>query len=337
MTASITWDVTPAQWRGVLERSQQATFFHTPGWYQAHAEVSGYRPQPALLRFEDGAEAVLPLATRPAFRGLLTLAEAGIECGYGGLVATRPLDEAELKAAYRLVRSRFADLHVMGNPHAALESAMAGGEASMATTQLVPVLDADAQLKRMNPKRAARVRKAAKLGFELTVIPRPTGEDVARFYGMYAAHASYWQQRKWVRDEAYFRALFQHAGADLVLFLVHLDGQLAGFRLLGVHGEVAIGLHLATSAQHEKLDAGPFMIAETLNWCRENGVRVFDFLPSGALEGVKAYKASYGAEPVSFLSASTRSVWGHCLSAARAYRPRTALAESATAPAPQGA
>jgi CelD/BcsL family acetyltransferase involved in cellulose biosynthesis len=337
MTASISWDVSPTQWRAVLERSNQATFFHTPGWYQAHAEVSGYRPWPALVRFEDGAEAILPLATRPAFRGLLTLAEAGIECGYGGLVATRPLEEAELKAAYRLVRARFADLHVMGNPHAALESAMAGGEASMATTQFVPVLDADAQLRRMNPKRAARVKKAAKLGFELTVIARPTPDDVARFFGMYAAHASYWQHRKWVRDEAYFRALFAHAGPDLVLFLVHLDGELAGFRLLGVQGGVAVGLHLATSPKHERLDAGPFMIAETLNWCRENGCTVFDFLPSGPLEGVKAYKASYGAEAVPFLSASTRSVWGHCLSAAWTRRRATASAEAGSAPAAQGA
>jgi CelD/BcsL family acetyltransferase involved in cellulose biosynthesis len=337
MTASISWDATPAQWRGVLERSNQATFFHTPGWYQAHAEVSGYRPHAAIVRFEDGAEAILPMATRPAFRGLLTLAEAGIECGYGGLVATRSLGEAELKAAYRLVRARYANLHVMGNPHAALESAMAGGEASLVTTQLVPVLDADAQLKRMNPKRAARVKKAAKIGFELTVIPRPTREDVTRFYGMYAAHASYWQHRKWVRDEAYFQALLQHAGSDLVLFLVHLDGELAGFRLLGIQGGVAVGLHLATSPKHERLDAGPFMIAETLNWCRENGCTVFDFLPSGPLEGVKAYKASYGAEAVPFLSASTRSVWGHCLSAVRALGPGAAVAEPATAPAAQGA
>lgn len=337
MTASISWDVTPAQWRGVLERSTQGTFFHGPGWYRAHAEVSGYRPQPALLRFDDGAEAILPLATRPAFRGLLTLAEAGIECGYGGLAATRPLDEAELKAAYRLVRARFPNLHVMGNPHAPLESAMAGGEASLATTQFVPVLEADAQLKRMNPKRAARVRKAARLGYELTVIPRPTSEDVARFYGMYAAHASYWQHRKWVRDEAYFRALFRHAGADLVLFLVHLDGELAGFRLLGVQGGVAVGLHLATSPKHERLDAGPFMIAETLRWCRENGCTVFDFLPSGPLEGVKAYKASYGAEAVPFLSASTHSVWGRCLRAAWTRRHAASVAEPASAPAAQGA
>ncbi|MNT93717.1 hypothetical protein D3C72_2352600 [compost metagenome] len=82
---------------------------------------------------------------------------------------------------------------------------------------------------------------------------------------------------------------------------------------------------------HEKLDVGPFMIMETLAWCHAHGVSEFDFLPSGPLAGVKAYKASYGAQEAPFLSASCQSVRGRCLSLV--WRQLSAGAQVPPAPA----
>jgi hypothetical protein len=45
-------------------------------------------------------------------------------------------------------------------------------------------------------------------------------------------------------------------------------------------------------------------VAEALAWCHENGVSAYDFLPSGQQDGVKLFKASFGAEPHSFPVAS---------------------------------
>jgi CelD/BcsL family acetyltransferase involved in cellulose biosynthesis len=322
MKATITWDVSPAEWTAFLERSPNATFFHSAGWYATHAAASAYRPRAAHFQFEDGAEALLPMAVTRRYRGLVTVAQSGIESGYGGLVSPTPLSDAHARAAYGMVRARHADLEVTGSPFAPGEAALLGGEPSTSGTQIVPVMAPEAQMRQMDKKRAARVRKAGRVGFELAVIESPTEAMVSAFYPLYAAHASYWQYARWVRDEAYFRALLRHAGPSLTLFLVTLDGELAGFRILARQGEHALGLHLATTRAHEKLDVGPFMIAETLAWCHAHGCRTFDFLPSGPLEGVQAYKASYGAEPMPFLSASATSLTGRGLSAARGWLRR---------------
>ncbi|MFN3429773.1 MAG: GNAT family N-acetyltransferase [Candidatus Sericytochromatia bacterium] len=331
MKATITWDVSPTAWTAFLERTPNATFFHSAGWYATHAAVAAYRPRAVHLQFEDGAEALLPLAVSRRYRGLVQVAQAGIESGYGGLVSPAPLTDAHVRAAYRLVRDRYPDLEVAGSPFSADEGALVGGEASPSGTQIVPVMAPDAQMRAMNAKRAARVRKSAKVGFELTVVEAPTEARVADFYALYAAHASYWQYAKWVRDEAYFRALLRHAGEHLTLFLVHLDGELAGFRLLARQGDHALGLHLATTRTHEKLDVGPFMIGATLNWCHAHGCRTFDFLPSGPLDGVQAYKASYGAEAMPFWSASATSLTGRGLSAAWGWMRRARPAPLAPA------
>jgi GNAT superfamily N-acetyltransferase len=232
------------------------------------------------------------------------------------------------------VNARYPDLQVTGNPHASWEGALYPGKVSAMSTQLVSVLDREAQLKQMNATRAARVRKAQKVGFEVTIVERPTEADVPRFYPLYAAHASYWRYTRWVRDEAYFRALLRFGGQDLVLFLVHLDGELAGFRLLGRQGQTALGLHLATTPPHEKLDVGPLIIAETLAWCHANGVRTFDFMPSGPLHGVTAYKASFGGKPAPFLAATSQSWLGWGLRTAWHRLRATSEASLSTAASP---
>jgi hypothetical protein len=256
---------------------------------------------------------------------------AGLENGYGGLVSADALSTDHVRAAYRIMRERFPDLRVAGNPHAAWTDTFPGATTTATATQLVAVRDRAEQLKAMNPKRAARVRKAAKQGFELTVVPGPTLDDVARFYPLYAAHAASWRETRWVRDEAYFEALLHHAGRDLVLFLVHHGGELAGFRLLGVQGAHGLGLHLAASERHEPMDAGPFMIAETLAYCHDHGVTTFDFLPSGALSGVVAYKASFGAVEAPLVGVSAESWLARGLAAARG------RIKGAPAPAPVSA
>lgn len=322
MDASVTWDVSPEAWREFVAHGTQATFFHSPGWYLTHAAMGGYSLATARFDFADGVTALLPMATVRRFRGLLRQAQAGVECGYGGLVSQEPLTHAHIRAAYQRVQARYADLQVTGNPHAAWEGALFPGDTSPIVTQLVPVLPRETQLKQMASTRAARVRKAGKLGFELTVIQAPSEDDVERFYPLYAAHASYWQYTRWVRDEAYFRTLFRHAAPELVLFLVHLDGELAAFRLLGVTGRTGLGLHLATTERHSRLDVGPYLIAETLAWCHDHGVGVFDFLPSGPLEGVSAYKSSFGGREAPFLAATCQSWLGRGLHAAwKRWRP----------------
>jgi CelD/BcsL family acetyltransferase involved in cellulose biosynthesis len=288
---TITWDLPREAWSEFLARCPEATFFHAPAWYAAH----GLPTATALVRYEDGAEALLPLALRKRYKGLLTEAASGIENGYGGLVSPTPLTAAQVDAAYELVRRRFPDLAVTGNPFGLYPNLPPGGPISLDATQVLPILDPEAQRKLLGSTRKKQVQRAAKAGFRLEVRTQLTGADAASFYPLYAERAAAWSYTKWVRDEAYFRDLCQACGESLALFLAYKDDELAGFRLLGLHGPVVMDLFLATAERHDEEYVGPHLVMEPLAWLHERGYQHFDFQPSGRLEGVKAYKASFGA------------------------------------------
>lgn len=302
------WGVSRDAWRDMVAECPDATFFHTRGWYDAQAERFGYRLVAARFTFEDGNEALLPLATRRKFRGLVTEALAGIEAGYGGLLAPYPLSQEQVAAAYRVVRTRFPDLCVTGNPHAALQSLPPFGDDDRDTTQVVHLLPPEEQTAIMSASRAKAVRRAQKVGYELIARERPTPADVSGFYRTYAPHASEWRNGKWRRDEAYFRALFEHAGESLVLFLACYEGEVKGVRLLGCHGRVVSALHVARNK--DDADVGPFLAAASMRWCYEKGFKAIDLMPSGPLDSIRAYKASYGAEALPYTVVTSSGLVG---------------------------
>lgn len=329
--ARIEWGLAPTRWDAFVRRCANATLFHSPGWYLAQAQAYGYELDPALVRFADGSEALLPLATKKAYRGIVRVAYAGVENGYGGWVSERPLNAAQIEEGYRLVRARYPNLRVTGNPHDAALVVPDGWRVEADATQVLPILPREEQQKRMAGSRAKRARKAARQDFVLEVLEAPGEADVSRFYALYAAHAAEWRYTRWRKDEAYFRALFQHAGDRLVLFLATHEGQLAGQRIVALDGSRVLDLYLSTEPAFEPLEIGTYMVAEPLAWLHARGHALFDFLPSGNLDGVRAFKASYGAEPLAFtrtqraglLERSLESVW-------RAAHARPAIAARST-------
>ena len=304
MTSTTTWQVTDPAWHQHVAACPDATFFHTRGWYAAQAECMGYTTAPCLVQLADGTEVLVPLATRPCFRGLVRQAHVGIEGGYGGVLAPRPLTDAELARVYRAVHARHRDLVVVGNPHAALPQLPARAPRTGATTQVVPLLPREEQLRRMDESRRKKVRRAQLVGFTLEVIHPVTPVDVTRFFALYAERAADWSSRRWVRDAAYFRALTRHAGDQLALFLVHRGGELAGFQLVGLTGPTVMAMILATARAHEPDQVGAFLAVEPMAWCQERGYTGYDLLASGPLDTVRVYKASLGAETLPYDTAT---------------------------------
>src|SRR5687767_9332306 len=78
MPPTIAWDLDPSRWDALVAADPAASVFHTPAWYRAHAAALGYQPLAAWLRFGSGREAVLPLAVKGRFRGLVRTAHAGV-------------------------------------------------------------------------------------------------------------------------------------------------------------------------------------------------------------------------------------------------------------------
>ncbi len=328
MAMTLDWDVPLPRWREILQQTKLATFFHTPGWYLTHAEIGGGEVRCAEFRWPDGQVALLPLAIRSRFRGVVTEALAGVENGYGGLLGPRALPPHRIEEAYAAVLDRYPNLRVLGNPLGEQLSVPLSGKITESFTQALPILDPLAQRARMSEMRRRHCRKAEKAGFELERIHPVVPSDMRALYPVYAEHSSRWKYRRWVRDEAYFQTLFRHSGHDLALFVARHEGQVAGFMLLGCWGETLVELHLATRAEQEASQVGTHLIVKPLEWAHEAGYRVFDFLPSGNLDGIVAFKESFGPERRCQLEGAQDSCWVRGLSRLRSAMSRETLATS---------
>ncbi len=180
MLREIEWDLAPGDWRALVERCPRATIYHTPGWSLTQRDHGGYALHTARFVFADGRQALLPLATRKRFRGLLREAMSGLEGGYGGLTATAPLSQAQVEEVFRRVRQRFGDLVVTGSPHEAFPNVPAGKLAAGDPTQVVPIRDKQAQLAAMSETRRGSLRRSGKEGYRSEVIVSPMTATIMR-------------------------------------------------------------------------------------------------------------------------------------------------------------
>lgn len=331
---TVTWDVGFEEWRRALRAVPGATFFHTPGWYQTHAQQGGYHVFCVGIRWSDGQEAWLPLALRRRFRGWLQEAVSGVEGGYGGLLSAQPLPPHRIEEAFAQVRAQFPNLRVLGNPLGVHSCLPPTGVVSESFTQAVPILSPESQRERMSEMRRRHLRKAERSGFQLECLHPVMPSDARTVLPVYQEHSSRWTYRRWVRDEAYFRALFRCAGDDLWLFLAYHGDAVAGFLLLGAWGDTLVELHLSTREAYESLQVGTFLIGKALEWGHQQGYRVFDFLPSGNLSGIIAYKDSFGSERLTQVEVVQESAWSRGLAYLRSALKRDGLASAPRAADP---
>ncbi|MEB3328535.1 MAG: GNAT family N-acetyltransferase [Candidatus Sericytochromatia bacterium] len=301
-------DVSLAAWEAAHKACPEGTFFQSPAWYRVVAACCGGVPSPLGFRLEDGQMVVVPRLLRRVSRGLVARAECGVEGGYGGVLAGRPLAAAEHEALVRALAARHPDLVFVGNPHAPAEAVPAGPDLVLDATRVIPVLPPEHQLAGFSATRRRHVRLARRAGLRVTVTEAPGPAAVGAFFPLYAAHASRWRYTRWVRDARWFEALLAEGGSALLLCQVW-DGEApVGFQLLALGAGAALQLHLATAPERNALNPGTLLMADTLAALHERGVTALDCLPSGRLAAVASFKESLGARPVVF-GRLTRQGW----------------------------
>jgi predicted N-acyltransferase len=178
----------------------------------------------------------------------------------------------------------------------------------MDITHVLPLRPPDEQLAGYSESRARHVRQAQRSGLRIEVLEGLDASSAARIYPLYAKHAAAWRYTKWARDEAYFRTLASRAGRHLTLFLAHHDDRVVGLHLVASYPPIAIQLHLATDGAFNRLNPASLLVHEALGWCYRNGFSAFDFMASGHLDGLKLFKASFGATPMAYPLA-TQAGW----------------------------
>lgn len=318
MRASIRWGISEAEWKAFLGTCPRGTFYHGPAWHRANAETFGLELAPALIRLSNGEEALLPLALRPKYRGLVREALSGVGGGYGGLVSPRPWAADWVQVAYAEVASRYPELFVYSNPFEQYFNAPLPGfgfRMTETSTQALALADLEQLRERYSRSRRKQCRKAMAEGYQIQTLP--ARGELERFYRVYEEAVEGWTSRRWVRPKLFFERLLTYGGDRLRLCLILAEGVPIGARLIAVEGQVGIGLVHALKRGHDHGPASSALTEAALALCYKETLRYYDFGASGSLAGIRYFKESFGAVPLPAVLAQRQGIAGRVLGHAR--------------------
>ncbi len=308
----IRWECQASLWQETLDCVPQATFFHTPAWAHLFAVTHGGHVDVLHASWPDGRRAVMPVGVRPVWHGLRQAAVTGIDGGYGGLLATGPLSLAEERQLYRIVWRRFPDIALTSNPFAESAPLLSlAGTVSASHTYAVRLAPLPQLRRHYDKERQRAVRRYLDAGVQVRLIRRPDESDKRQFRRLYEQAAACWRLGpagdRWTRDERWFQALWEQARRHLTLAVAAVDGAVAGMEILATQGRIATELMHVWDRRFAKQQVSTAIVEACLAFSHAQGCTYLDAVPSGPLDSLDYYKASFGAEALPIWTVSRMS------------------------------
>jgi hypothetical protein len=290
-------------WDDLLLRCQGATVFQQSAWLAMLRQCFKAHAQMVHIPLGSGHYALFALGIRPCGRGWLPLAIAGDAGAYGGLVATRPLHPHESHLICQWVLAQYPAVVINGNPFGTTTPLPSGCKALPDETHCLDLAPRHVLSTGFSRGCRARGNKARRQGLELDI--QHGQEGVAQFYPIYLDSVRRWGDRlTWLRPLAFFERIADQFGAQATVMLARQnDKPISGLFLLHGYGLC----HYVAGATHHDAQAvcpSNFLIEEALDWAYTTGLTRFDFGPSHALEGVRQFKASFGATAIPMMGFS---------------------------------
>ncbi len=318
MRVRICWELPETVWQKLYDASSDAPPFQSPGWYAAWHADTGQEVAAVGFKFSDGARAVLPIALERAYRGTMHRARSGVGGGYGGLFGPRSLSERHVALAYRALARRFPDLSVQTFPHQGWPGAPRGPHATTTRTLRIDLAPRETMRKRYFKNRRRDSRFALEYGVDFGPLE---GERLEAFLELYHEAAGQWAFDRHRRGDAWWRTLAERL-PELALNLAWQQGQVAAARVFAWRAGIAYDLAQLVSPRFRNGEAATAVTDGTLVYAHSLGLRQFDMMPSGGLEGVYRFKESFGAGPVEVLEYRHQNFLARSLEILRGGLPR---------------
>jgi Acetyltransferase (GNAT) domain len=299
-------------WQEVLKADAQALVFQAPAWLDCICALGGYEDASRLYETPGGRRLVLPMVRRKGLpKALTTQASLPLGWGIGGLVASGPLEAADVAAIFADLAGRAVlRTSLRPNPLGAEVWAAARPPGVIAVPRLAHILDLDGGFERVWTKRFASetrtaVRKAERSG--LVVACDTSGKLVPVFYDLFRLSIDRWARQqheprplaRWRgrrRDPlCKFQLVAQALGAACRLWVAWRDGRPAA-AILVLQGANAS----YTRGVMDKEVAGPSQANVLLHRlaieeaCRA-GCRYYHMGESGPSASLAQFKSRFGA------------------------------------------
>jgi hypothetical protein len=292
-----------SEWKQYWERCESATYFQSPEWAELWSNYSGglLRPTPKLVRFSDGASALIPLSFETKLGGLLSRYVSSAQGTYGGWLSTASLSKQHALALVSwLTRQRRISLVWRLNPYDRLcfEAGVSLGIRckSDETHAIRLSKNTDQLLSGFKSAYRSQIRKAA-LSEHFSIEAASSIQDWKEYFGIYQDSLERWGDAP-NRGYAWplFESMFLARSPNVVLWLARHNRQIVSGNLCVYSKTHAVYWHGSTLAPFLREGVSKLLMFEVIKDAHRRGCRWFDFNPSAGLSGVKFFKEGFNAE-----------------------------------------
>jgi hypothetical protein len=284
------------EWDLLWDTCAYSTYFHSREWAEIWRDYTGgaLQPDPRLIRFADGKQALLPLSCWASRRGLLKRYESSPAGTFGGWISADDLtaEHASVLAAY--LTEEIGELVWRVNPYDRLGSAcgVAATEDDVThTLSLEPGFDAIRRTWTKGHRSAAR--KASREGVLVRIAS--TLEEWQAYYRAYQDSLRRWGTKATSEyGWTIFDAMRRRGSPHIRLWLAtYQDIVVAGALTFSARRHV-VYWHGAALESFLRLRPVHWILHCAIRDACEREAAWFDFNPSGGHPGVAAFKQGFG-------------------------------------------
>ena len=283
------------EWNNYLLGCSNATFFHTPMWYDVWDAYSLTTSRCIQFTFESGNSAIFPHAISPRFKRLFTEIVSSPAGTYGGLVSSTGLNANEVDTAFKKIMNR-KNLRIRTNPFDLIlpirppvlkEDFTQVLNLKQEYTSLVDTWSS-------NHKRA--VKKGIKEGIEVT---QAGTNDWDEYYNVYIETTKRWKRKvKYPYSKKLFELIKTINSENCKLWVSKYKNKVVAGALCFYYNNHVVYWHGAASERHFYLKPVQVLFSHIIKEAHSDKYHWFDFNPSSGLTGVVQFKEGFGTDKI---------------------------------------
>jgi len=307
--------VEPDEWGRLVREDSRATFFHTLPWMSLLAgSQPGMRPLFLMGSLDGELVCAMPLV-RIRRMGVSVLASMPYGT-FGGPLLGRSAPAGSARALVAAF-ARLAAAPLIGAAHLTdfagrIQEAPRGLRATREAAQIVRLSSRTAEEISAGFKPSARnkIRKAEAAG--VTVRRAASESDFLEYGDMLAECCRRWRARCGF-GPPFFRAMARLDPEAVQMWLAEHEGRIIAGDLNFAMHDMVVNWGNVSRDSARALAPNNLLHAAAIEDARRRGMAIMNLGASAGIEGVDAFKASFGAEPAPFMQFTAEKPWHRAL------------------------
>jgi hypothetical protein len=299
-----TWTPSAGEWDKAWGNCPYSTYFHSREWAEIWAEYTCGKTiqNPKGILLSDGTQIILPFSKEIIFKKLTRRYISSPAGTFGGWLAPKTLDHCQQALLMKFIARRYSNLLWRFNPY---EQIFYTGKTDCITQDETLTLDLSGGFEQIyhewtkgHASAARKARKACRAGVEIRIAETPS--DWENYFTIYADSLNRWGENSTMAYPWHlFETIMRRESPNIRLWLASYQGTLVAGALCFYSPTHVVYWHGAALSSYFNLRPVNLLMYEAIHDATERGLKWFDFNPSGGLDGVRAFKRSFGAIPLS--------------------------------------